>query len=71
MGANERGAEILRASKDATIPIVSRVSRFDTLDDHTRRVFDMECRAADLYALALLKPLPSNSEFTNKIIIVD
>jgi predicted nucleotidyltransferase len=68
LGTNERGMEVLRAAKDTRIPLVSRSSRFDTLGDDARRVFELECRAADLYALALPKPLPCGSEFTFKVV---
>ncbi|MDD2417681.1 MAG: nucleotidyltransferase family protein [Oscillospiraceae bacterium] len=68
LGTNERGAEILREAKGAKFPVVSRASRFDSLDEYSKRIFDTECRASDLYSLALPKPMQCGLEFTNKII---
>lgn len=67
LGVNERGAEILRAAKQASLPVITRVSQFDQLSEQARQVFALECRAADLYGLALPTPLPCGTEFTNKM----
>lgn len=68
LGTNQRGMEILKASKGSRIPLVSRVNRFESLGQDAQRVFELECRAADLYALALPNPLPCGSEFTFKVV---
>lgn len=67
LGANDRGLEILRAAKPA-LPILARPTHIDRLDDRARAVLALECRAADLYALALPKPYPCGSEFTEGMI---
>ncbi|MDD3693415.1 MAG: nucleotidyltransferase family protein [Oscillospiraceae bacterium] len=72
LGANERGAEILRAAKkSARLPLVSRVSRIETLGEYARQIFSLECRASDLYGLALPTPMPCSTEYTNKIVKVN
>ncbi len=72
LGVNERGTEILRAAKkSARLPLVSRVSRFETLGEYAKQIFSLECRASDLYGLALPTPLPCSTEYTNKIVKVN
>lgn len=71
LGLNHRGSEILSLAKNTRIPLVSRVSRFESLDDYAREVFSLEVRAADLYSLAAPKPIPCKSEYTYKVIKVD
>ena len=68
LGTNERGMEILKAAKGSQISLISRSGRFATLGDPAQRVFELECRAADLYALTLPTPLPCGSEFTFKVV---
>ena len=65
---NDRGREILAAAKNASLPLVSRASRFETLNEDARTVWRLENRAADLYALALPLPLPCGSECTTGIV---
>ncbi|MBQ9413735.1 MAG: nucleotidyltransferase family protein [Clostridia bacterium] len=69
LAANEKGLEILRRAKDsdAKLPIVTRASQLDALDDRAKRFFTLECRAADMYALALPKPYPCGHEMTSKL----
>lgn len=70
LGANGRGYEILRAAKQngATLPIVSRASDVASLDERAQRLFALECRAADLYAMFLPTPSPCGSEMTGGMI---
>ena len=68
LGMNDRGREILAAAKNASLPLVSRASRFETLNEDARTVWRLENRAADLYALALPLPLPCGSECTTGIV---
>lgn len=71
LGANTRGMEILHAAKSARLPIISRSSQIKTLSPEAQRLFALECRAADLYALALPTPLPCGTEYTNGFIRVE
>lgn len=68
LGAGPRGLEILRSAQDARVPIISRSSQFKTASPDAQRLFALECRAADLYALALPTPLPCGAEYTNGFI---
>jgi len=68
LGANDRGLEILRAVKNPALPLLARPTHIDRLDADARAVLDAECRAADLYALALPQPPPCGGEFTAGLI---
>lgn len=72
LGATAAGKEVLRAAKErgATLPIITRVSQIEALDDRAKRVFDIECRAADLYALFLPTPYPRGKVMTEGLITV-
>lgn len=70
LGANARGHEILRTAKQngVTLPIITRASDAANLDDHAKRVFALECRAADLYSLFLPTPTPCGTEMTSGMV---
>jgi len=70
LGATAKGHEILRAAKQngATLPSISRAADVASLDDRAKRVFALECRAADLYSLFLPVPTPCGSEMTNGMV---
>jgi predicted nucleotidyltransferase len=68
LGLNQRGSEILRLSKKSPIPLVSRISRIESLNNYAKEVFNLEGRAADLYSLAFPKPIPCGSEYTYKVV---
>ena len=69
LGVTDRGMEVLRAAKSAgcTLPIFSRVSQAELLPEQGKRIWQIECRAADLYALALPTPPPCGVEHTTAI----
>lgn len=71
LGMNERGREILSAAKNARLPLLTRASQRSLLDGEGQRLYDAEARAADLYALALPKPLPCGTLFTEGIVRVE
>ncbi len=69
IGMNQRGREILKKAKEtATLPIVSSASQIAELDNRAKRIFALECRATDLFALSTPKPLPCGLEMTTPII---
>ncbi len=70
LGATEAGLQILRAAKDhgTAVPVVTRASQVEALDERAKAMFRLECRAADLYALSLPKPYPCGSEMTTAMI---
>lgn len=67
LGMNERGGEILRQAKPR-LPLLTKASQLEPLDERSRKIFALESRAADLYALALPKPYPCGAEYTTGLI---
>ncbi|MBR3290032.1 MAG: nucleotidyltransferase family protein, partial [Clostridia bacterium] len=69
LGVTDRGMEVLRAAKanGCTLPLFSRVSQAELLSESGQRVWQLECRAADLYALALPTPPPCGGEHTTAL----
>ena len=72
LGANARGREILRQAKEAgtTLPLVTRASQIQELDERARAMYALECRAADLFAMFLPKPYPRGLTMTHGMITV-
>lgn len=69
LGFNERGMALLKErSGNSEIPIVTRVSEIKKLPEPALKLFETECRATDLFALALPTPAPCGLEYTSKII---
>ena len=67
LAANRRGKEILSAAKP-TVPLLYRASQVPKLDAECRALWDLECRATDLHALAFPTPLPCGADHTTGII---
>ncbi len=71
IGFTSTGREILaEAKKNASLPIVTRYSEIIALGERASRLFELECRASDLYSLAFSPARPCGSELTEKIITV-
>lgn len=69
LGFNKKGEEYLKMQmRSSLIPLVMRVSDIKNLSDAANRMFADECRATDLYSLALPSALPCGGEYTAKII---
>ncbi len=69
LGFNKKGeAQLKRAAAVSQVPIVTKVSDIKNLDENAQKVFETECRATDLFALSLKKPLPCGLEYTSKLI---
>ena len=69
LGFNKKGEEHLKKQmRSSFIPLVMRVSDIKNLSGAANRMFADECRATDLYSLALPKALPCGGEYTAKII---
>ena len=65
LGHNERGREILHAAKrTARLPIMTNASDILSLDKGARDVFELENRAADLFALCVPRVQPCGLEMT-------
>ncbi len=72
LGFNERGKDILRKMREtAKIPIVMKAQDIKELDFETRRSFECECIADDIYALASPKTSRFGKNYTANIIIDD
>lgn len=67
LGATQAGLEILRRAKEAgtAVPILTRSSQVSMYGERAERLFALEGRAADLYALTLPKPFACGSVKTN------
>lgn len=64
-----KGEEIIKkVAPKSKIPVVLRAGDIDLLSDEAKDLFSLECKATDLYALSLEKPLPCGLEYTKKII---
>ncbi len=51
-GFTERGAELVRMAKEtACLPVITKTSDIASLDDNAQRIFSLECRAGDIFAL--------------------
>jgi len=63
LGFNESGRSILRLMKaSAALPIIHRHADIKTLDDQGIQLYETECRATDLQALAMRNVLPCGTE---------
>lgn len=70
IGFNDKGREILKTAKDtASLPIVMKYSDIKNLDRNAQRVFDIESKATDIFALCGEEILPCGLEKTENIII--
>lgn len=71
LGINKSGGEILQRAKAVSkIPIISRSSDLISLDQNAKTVFNLENRAADLYALCQPKISPCGLDRTAGIIVL-
>lgn len=69
LGFNTRGMVLLKErSADSAIPVVTRVSEIKKLPEPAKKLFETECRATDLFSLALPEAAPCGLEYTAKII---
>lgn len=67
LAANSRGKELLSAAKP-TVPVIHRSSQVAKLDETVQALWDLECRATDLQALAFPTPLPCGADHTTGIV---
>ncbi len=69
LGANEKGMEILRSAKEkgCQIPIISRVSHTEKLDEDGMALWNLESRCSDLYSLMLPTPRPCGFDLKTSI----
>ena len=71
LGFNEKGTSLLKQCKEkSTLPIITRPADLKNLSDDAKRIYELECKARDLYSLCLKNPDVCGKEMTEKIIIV-
>ncbi len=71
LGFNEKGAEVLKQAKNtAILPIVSKSSDFKYLDENAQKIFELECKARDVFSLCLPVPQVCGKEMTDKLIVL-
>lgn len=68
LGMNERGREILAASRP-TLPLITRAKDAERLDGTGASMLRLECAADDLYALTLPQPVPCGATLRDGIVI--
>lgn len=52
LGFNSRGTEILKAAKEAAkLPVMAKTADIAEMEKTAKRVFEIECRAGDIYSL--------------------
>lgn len=69
LGFSNKGEKFLKENiRNSPVPIISRLADTEKLTADTKKVFEAECRATDLYALSLNNPLPCGLEYKRKII---
>lgn len=64
-GFNTEGTKILRNIKGETkLPVITKAADLSCLNDDAKRLFEIECRAGDLYSLCLNETRPCGAEKT-------
>jgi hypothetical protein len=71
LGSNAAGRELLRLMKtSATLPMIHRHADVKKLDMQGVHLYQLECRATDLQALAMQQPQPCGLEERRKEVIL-
>lgn len=75
LGFTERGCLLLKhikkikkSSSENTLPLITKANQIKKLNSKATRIFEVENRASNLYALASLKIQPCNAEYLTPII---
>ena len=70
LAMNDKGKEILKEAKEkATLPIVTKASDFDDLEERAKKVYSIEGMCTDVYSLATPVILPCGREQTTPVIV--
>ena len=67
LGFSKNGEQILK-NISADTPVITKVSSIKELDEASQKVFQIEQRATDLYALSLKSPIECGAEFKYKFL---
>lgn len=70
IGFNEKGAELIRNAKStASLPVITKAADIALLGENAKRIFSLECKAGDIFAMCFEKNLPCGEEKKRKPII--
>lgn len=62
-GFNERGAELIRKAKEtAQLPVITKAADVASLGENAQRIFSLECKAGDVFALCFDEIQPCGNE---------
>lgn len=67
LGFSKNGEAVLK-NISADTPVITKVSAIKELDEASQKVFQIEQRATDLYALSLKAPIECGAEFKYKLL---
>lgn len=71
LGLSVRGREVLRRiKKTAALPIITKPAHAKALDEPGRRLFELEARCTDLYALCQKKVVPCGAEWITDPVVL-
>jgi hypothetical protein len=72
LGLNPRGAELMKAAKtSAKLPVISKTADISQVDGAAKRIFEIECKASDVYSILHEKALPCGSERDFRVIVAE
>lgn len=72
LGMNGRGKAILREmGRSATLPVLTKAAHVKRLDEDARRLFSLEARCTDLYALCRPACRPCGQEWTRSPVVLE
>lgn len=72
LGLNPRGAELMKAAKaSAKLPVISKTADIARADEAAKRIFEIECKASDIYSILHEKALPCGTEKDCRVIVAD
>lgn len=62
-GFNSNGSQLIKAMKEtASLPVITKAADISALGEDAQRIFSIECRAGDIYALLAPDILPCGEE---------
>lgn len=71
LGFHARGQALLKQMKaSAALPVITKPAHIRTLNEEAQRLFRLESRCTDLYALCLEQPWPCGREYTATPVIL-
>lgn len=72
LGLNSRGAELMKTAKStASLPVISKTADVSQAGGESERIFEIECKATDVYSILHEKALPCGAEKDFKVIVAD